>query len=360
MHRKRRVLMVGPYRKYDHSGGISNVLSNYFERGRFDGYDVYYIPTSHPGNKVLKTAVLSGSLVKYTAYLIYKRPELVHIHTASFPSFYRKLIYLLLAIISKRKTILHIHGGRFHEFYARHPKPFRLLISKILNAADTIIVLSESWNGRIKAITENSNIHVLYNPVDTQEFQFSIQRVGMLHKNILYMGQLEPEKGIYDLLEAVPDVLKAEPGAKFVLCGNGDIERLKNICREKGILERIEFCGWVSGQDKIQILAEADLFVLPSHCEGLPVSVIEAMAAGLPVVATRVGGIPDIIEHGINGFLVNVGDTRSLADYIKELLTNNSLRERMGKVNMNKAQQTFDVSVVVNKLCGIYDDLCMK
>lgn len=352
--------MVGPYRKYDHSGGISNVLSNYFGRGSFDGYDVYYLQTSHPGNKVLKIAVLGVSLVKYTAYLIYKRPELVHIHTASFPGFYRKMIYLLPAIMSKSKTILHIHGGRFHEFYAAHPRPFRLLISKILNTVDTIIVLSDSWHDRIKAITENPNIRVLYNPVDTQEFHFSAQRMDKPQKNILFMGQLEHEKGIYDLLEAAPDVLKAEPDAKFVLCGNGDIEGLKNFCREKGILDRVEFCGWVSGQDKIKRLAEADLFVLPSHCEGLPVSVIEAMAAGLPIVATCVGGIPDIIEHGTNGFIVNVGDTRTLAEYITEFLKNNSMRERMGKLNMNKAEQTFDVSVVVNKLCGIYDELCMK
>lgn len=352
--------MVGPYPKCDRSGGISAVLSSYFIFDRFDGYDIHYVPTSCPRNKFLKMVALGSGLVKYGGRLLFTNPEIVHIHTASFPSFYRKMIYLLLALAFRRKTILHIHGGGFCEFYAAHPKLLRMLISRILSAVDIIIVLSESWLNYLQTITKNSSIRILHNPIDTSEFASRTRKGNKQTKNVIYMAGLEPEKGICDLLEAVPQVLKAEPTARFVLCGDGDINKLKSICKDKGILDHVEFCGWVSGHNKIAKLIEADVFVLPSHCEGLPVSIIEAMSAGLPVVSTCVGGIPDIVEHGVNGFLVQVGDTESLADRLIELLATGLLRERMSELNVKKAKDSFDVSVVVNKLCDIYHDLCLK
>jgi glycosyltransferase involved in cell wall biosynthesis len=356
----KNILMVGPFPKHDKFRGISSVISSYFAVNNFKDYNIRYVSTTSHGNMVSKIAALGFSLVKYTSYLLFAKIKIVHIHSADFRSFFRKSVYALLANVFRKKIILHIHGAQFKEFYSKNPKWLKALISKILNMADFIIVLSESWHEYFQTITNNPNIRVLYNPVNGSNIWAESRKVYKESKNVLYMTMLYTRKGIYDLLNAIPKIVCVEPSAKFLICGEGEIDKCKYISKKLGITDKVNFLGWVGGQDKINILCKADVFVLPSHFEGLPVSLIEAMFAGLPIVSTPVGGIPDFFKDGVNGFLFQVGDSQALAEKIVCLLQNLSLRKKIGQHNRSQASKLFDGNVIVKSLCRIYDEAIEK
>jgi glycosyltransferase involved in cell wall biosynthesis len=356
MVKKTKVIMVGPYRKENDFRGIMSVLSTYFKDGNFENYKIKYIATSHRGNRILKFILLISSLINFTLDVMFTNTRMVHIHSADFRSMFRKMIYASIAILFKKKVLFHIHGGQFDRFYGQTPIILKNLISRVLDKVDIIIVLSEFWAKYMSTITKNCNIRILYNPVLGSEFVFYSRTYRNDRKNVLYMTMLTADKGIFDLLGAIPIVLEKEPSAKFLFCGEGELEKCRTICKEKAIINNVEFYGWVSGKDKINQFYNAEVFVLPSHFEGLPVSMIEAMFAGLPIVTTPVGGIPDVFEDGVNGFLVPVGDKEAIAESILRLLQNKPLREKMGQHNRHEAYESFDVHSIIAKLLEIYNE----
>jgi glycosyltransferase involved in cell wall biosynthesis len=127
--------------------------------------------------------------------------------------------------------------------------------------------------------------------------------------------------------------------------------------RERGIEDRLHYVGWVHGAEKERVLQDTTIYVLPSYHEGLPVGVLEAMAAGVPVVATRVGGIPDTVQHGCEGELVTPGDVDALTEALDRLLRDTSYRENLGRAGQRRVSAQFDAEVVLERLGTIYRSL---
>ena len=124
-----------------------------------------------------------------------------------------------------------------------------------------------------------------------------------------------------------------------------------------GLGNAVTFAGWVRGEEKLALLQEAALLALPSYAEGVPIAVLEAMAAGLPVVTTPVGGIPDLIADGRNGLLVQPGDVPALASAINRLLDDPALRGAMGDLNRQQVVAEYDVPRYVDRLLALYTDV---
>lgn len=354
------ILMVGPFPKNDDFRGISAVLSNYFRFGDFGKYNVRYIATSRRGAFPKKIIGLVLGLLEYIPRIAGRKVRLVHIHSADYKSFYRKMLFGILGKIFGKKVIVHIHGAMFKEFYAENSPMFRTLISKYLGWVDAVIVLSPSWKEYFLSISSSACIRVLYNPVNGADFEKLAPKADRKSANILYMTMLYERKGIYVLLDAIPTIIRKNPSAKFLLCGGGEIEKCQAICREKGISDNVEFCGWVAGPAKLEKFEQADLFVLPSYHEGFPVSLIEAMFARLPVICTPVGGVPDLLAERENAFFMQFGNSDELADKVNELLENTSLREAMGRKNHAKAADLFDTKTVLSRLSRVYDEVILS
>jgi glycosyltransferase involved in cell wall biosynthesis len=127
--------------------------------------------------------------------------------------------------------------------------------------------------------------------------------------------------------------------------------------KSNDIQDRVYLAGHVRGDQKTRLFASSDILVLPSHTEMLPMVIIEAMAAGMPVIATPVGAVPDMIEDGVNGFLVPVGDHNMLAERILYLSRHPDKRAEMGQNNLRKFNQEYSVEVNINRIVGIYESL---
>jgi len=173
----------------------------------------------------------------------------------------------------------------------------------------------------------------------------------------VFLGKFGRRKGIFDLLGALAELKVYFPGIRLRCGGDGDIPGVVARAAELGLSDDVEVLGWVSGAAKQRVLAEGTIYVLPSYAEGLPISVLEAMEAGMPVVATAVGGIPDAIEDGVEGFLVSPGDISSLVNRISLLLQNPDMRSSMGLEAKMKVAAIFSPASVLPQIEALYSEL---
>jgi len=355
-----KVLMMGPVPFL--YGGVSKVAGSFLEAKK-PGIDIDYIETSTKKSLLYKVSLYMAGLVRVFFKLLFHRPHIVHIHFSKGTSIYRKYIFESMACLFNVPVVIHSHSfgpkievkkGIFPEpdFYRQASFFARKIISRFLDRADSIVVLSERIRFCFQNITENRNIRVLPNPVNCQKYvPGDKKRPG---KRALFMGDFSESKGITTLVRAASDVVDELSDVRFVLCG-GRRQEIAETIADWGMEDSVEIKGFVSGREKSDMFREADLFVLPSLGEGLPVVILEALSSGLPIITTPVGGIPDIIKDYQNGLFIEPGDSKALAENIIFLLKNDDVRERIGENNRKKALDEFDTPVVLRELKKIYE-----
>jgi glycosyltransferase involved in cell wall biosynthesis len=283
------------------------------------------------------------------------RPDVVHIHVAHKGSLYRKAVFVGLAKLFRvRRVILHCHAGPFPEFYQGSGRLAKAVIRRILRSADLLIALAEPWREYFQTLCPAVPLMVLHNPVECPADVVSSQRRQPV---LLSLGLLAPEKGTFDILRAVPAVLEACPEAEFWFGGDGDRKAISELIEGTAWADRIRFLGWVDGEEKDRCLSVASVFLLPSYAEGLPMAILEAMAHGIPVIATPVGGIPDAVLAGETGLLVSPGDVAGLAKASIALLQDPAQRARLGASARRHALEHFAAERVLAQLYGAYDRL---
>lgn len=210
----------------------------------------------------------------------------------------------------------------------------------------------------------NQKIAVIPNPIDPWLLQQALSiddetRHTQRHKVILYTGRIEYRKGTITLLKAVPHTVGLDPAARFVVAGGRhpsiDNATLQNLMREPKISRHTQLVGHVPWKELIDWYQRAAVFVMPSYYETFGISVVEAMAFGLPVVATTAGGLPEVVENGLTGLLVPPGDSLALAEAIACLLSDPSLRRRMGQAGREKVLQMYTVEKIFTETITTYE-----
>jgi glycosyltransferase involved in cell wall biosynthesis len=335
-------------------GGIASVLCLYREAGLFQ--KVSFLASYTDGGLLRKLCFYLAFLVRF-GWILISQPgiRLVHIHTASRGSFLRKSIVMMLAKAAGKKTVMHVHGAEFNQFYERAPAPLRKFIGKVLGSADVIVALSRQWERDLHRISGNSRIRIIYNPTKIEELQYQNENALASEVNFLFMGRLGQRKGVFDIIEAAR--LIRTKNVKISLYGDGDIECVRTLIVANGVEDKVQVRGWIEGSEKERVLRAADVLILPSYNEGFPVSILEAMARGMPVLATDVGGVAEAVEDGVNGYLITPGECEELAERIERLALSSGLRRRMGKSSHALASRKFALPVIVRQLEKLYDEL---
>ena len=244
----------------------------------------------------------------------------------------------------KHLKIPYVVWGQGSDIYL--PGSFIRMVSKtILKNADAVLALTENMKQRMLEIC-NRDISVVPNGIGLERFNTTSGRKKEGNsKTIIFVGRLHPVKGVSYLIEAMAIVQREIPDAKLILVGDGvERSRLEGLSKKLDLNGCIQFVGQVQQERIPTLLQQADLFALPSLSEGFPVVILEAMATGLPIVATNVGGIPDILEEGVDGYLVNAKRPAEVADRMLVLLRNDKLREEISVNNREKAKlYTWDI-----------------
>lgn len=348
---KPKVLMIGPGRKV--RGGISTVVENYYRCDLDKAIDLTYLATMEDGNKAKKLFAAGRAYLSFGRLV--KDCDIVHIHMAAQASFDRKALFVARAKKAGKKIVIHQHGGDFDKyFFEQVDEAKRKRIKKIFSFADKIIVLSEEWADFFgKNVCSPKKVEVLYNGVVMPAYV----KEDYSDHNVLLLGRLGEPKGTYDLLKAIPRVIEAVPDATFYFAGDGDVEKCKKITTEIGLEKYVVFLGWIRDKDKEKHLRSCSTFILPSYHEGMPMSVLEAMSYGLATISTNVGGIPQIIDTGVDGIRVAAGDVAAIERALVDVLTNVSERKRLGNAGRLKIEKKFDLRSNVKRLEEIYREI---
>jgi glycosyltransferase involved in cell wall biosynthesis len=226
-------------------------------------------------------------------------------------------------------------------------------------AVDRYIAVSNDMARAFRPLCLGSDrrVTVVHNAVRAEPFEAATDRGGALPEAsgrpvVLTLARLEAQKGLEYLVGAASLV----PDASFLIAGDGgERQRLEALAREKGLADRVRFLGY--RDDARQLLATCDIFVLPSLFEGLPVSVLEAMAAGKPVVATAIPGTDEAVLHGATGLLVPPADPVALAGAINAVLSDPTLARRLGEAGRERVQQHFSAGRMVERIMALYEEL---
>ncbi|MCE5270917.1 glycosyltransferase family 4 protein [bacterium] len=306
-------------------------------------------------NLVTRLAASLGLTLRLSVRLARLRPDAVHIHSSSFSSFWEKTFLLTVCRLFGRFTILHLHGASFKEFYQN--SPLKRAIRYFLDRADVLVALSPYWRGYLGSLSR-SRIEIV--PNCAAEAFFGVRADVAANSAVVFTGEIGRRKGADVLIEAFGLLRGRGVEAPLLVAGDcalGDsLEAWKERARRAGV-EGIQFLGTVDQAGLVGLFSRAALFTLPSCAEGVPIAMLEAMAAGLPVVVTPVGGIPDAVQDGEQGLIVPVGDSRVLADRIESLLAAPELRRRMGESARRTAEMKYAPAVTARALLALYDSL---
>jgi glycosyltransferase involved in cell wall biosynthesis len=349
MRNHKHVVMLGT--SFDTMGGISSVVNVYRKDGLFERFSIIYLTTHRDGTKLQKLHIWIYAWVHFLLLLFKRKIVLVHAHTASGMSFWRKMLFFFPAFLLGVPCLLHLHGGGFPNFYERSNRFYKSLIRFVFDHVDCIIVLSDSWVEWARSISKNPSVVRIYNPVELPPVvDFDLRE----SHSILFLGRLGEGKGTFDLLKAISRIVYKHQNLKLFLGGDGDLEQAEIVIQELGLRSNVEILGWVSGAEKFSLLERVAIYVLPSYAEGLPMSVLEAMAAGLPVISTPVGGIPEIITSGLEGWLIQPGDVNGLSIALDNLLSDKDRRRQMGAAARNKIKNFFSSEHILPDVEDIY------
>lgn len=353
----KHIIMAGNYYKHHHPGGISAVVqywSDYIE-------NLQYYPTYKLSNIFIRTWWFCTSFVRLAVRMLFdKNIKILHLHTAADGSFWRKAQLVKLGHALHKKVILHVHASRFKDFYNESSTKKREWIKEVLDKVDVLIVLSESWKKWFTEIGINSDkMIVLHNitPYPTIIEEAKVQD-GKIH--FLFLGEIGKRKGVFDIIRGIAvhrDDLQNK--IEFRIGGNKNEEELIKMIEENHLQNIIKFEGWVGGKKKLELFNWADIFILPSFNEGLPISILEAMSYGMPIISTPVGGIPEVLKNNVNGTIVSPGNSEEIISAMCKYIYNKNLIKSEG-CESNNIVKEYLPDFVLTHLKNIYENLINK
>ena len=343
--------MVGP--DLSLHGGIVSVVQGYLDGGlpeACDGFD--YLGTVVCCSKLAKSFAFALALARYAMAM--PSYDIVHLHISARGSYRRKSIMARMAHKAGKRVILHDHDGEFKKAFEESDDAYRRDVRETFGIADRVVVLSEEWRDYFaENVCDSGKIDVVHNGVKVTAKPCS----PCSRHDVLFLGRLDARKSPDVLLRASRDVLSCFPDTKIVFGGDGEVEKNKQLAAELDIADRCEFLGWVTGDEREALFERAAVYCLPSKNEGMPMSVLEAMARGIPTIATSVGGIPQVIRDGVNGYLMPVDDESKLSGLLCTLMGSEDLRLSIGRAGRSTISGRFNVKRNVDAIVQLYKEL---
>jgi len=353
-----KVLIVGPHPPPP--GGMANFIHNLESSNLRDSYEIHGFDTDYPRFlkrfRPLTLIWLPFMYLQYYYVLRTLNPDIVHVNTPSFNSFYKHSLFVTMAKSQSLPVVLHIHGGKFKDFYDGSNESGKANISRRLRKADRLIVLSESWREFFRTLCPDEIIRVVENGIPLDVFAPSENLKNRKGLNFIFVGEVRSAKGMDELLDAFSQLIKKRTDWKLTIVGSGQIDKYRKIVDESGISLNVQFAGEKTGRDLTKLYSESDIFVFPSHSEGMPLVVLEAMAMKLAIIASSVGSIPEILDKA-GGILIPPKDSNALENAIESLIGNVDKINSMGGINKKTIENRFSFDRVSEQIGKIYEEL---
>ena len=349
-----RVLMCGNHPS--NKGGMTSVINQIREKQwDKDNVKITFVPTYMPGSKLKTLGFFIMACIKVFLIFVFRKPDVLYTHMSVRGSFSRTCALSGLCRLFHVKSVVHLHGSEFKDWFRSVDAKKRRKIRALIESCDSFIALGAKWERFVKKIAPGANVRLLHNAVSIPE---TVSKWNDKYEIYLFLGVLIPRKGVIDLLNAIKLLRDRDRigNARFIIAGTGDEEKtLIEFVKNNELEKYVRFPGWIQGNRKETELKRANVFVLPSYNEGLPVSVLEAMSYGIPVISTDVGDISDAVKENVNGYLIKPGDVEALADRMERLMDKNKW-ESMSSKAREYAVERFDISSFYNGLLDIWKE----
>ncbi|RZJ99225.1 MAG: glycosyltransferase family 1 protein, partial [Flavobacterium sp.] len=274
-------------------------------------------------------------LCKFTYSIVFKQVDFVLIFSSAKLSFVEKGLMASLASFISKKVIFAPRSGLILNDYERS-KFMKVFIPFVIKRSTYVLCQSESWKDFYQKMSgeKDGKFIVINNWIDINPYLQKKETKINDTIEIVYLGWLEEYKGIRDLLAALKILSQKQLNVDFkcTIYGNGNLfEESNQFIKDNG-LEQIAFLkGWADKEAKMHAFRTSDIYILPSHYEGFPNALLEAMASQLPVVVTRIMSVADIVQHGVNGMIAECKNPASLAEQLEKLLLDETLRLEIAK-----------------------------
>jgi glycosyltransferase involved in cell wall biosynthesis len=362
-----RLLIIGPLGPP--LGGIQRIMDMQVHSSLAREFELHVVDTSKGrlrwavDNPTLKTPLyFVRDFSRLIRTLVRVRPDVALVHTAAGLSFLRDWVFMVTARLAGAKVICHYHGTLHAPFPSCETRIGRTIGRFLMSAAQRVIVLGPAYQREMGKAWKRDDLVWAPNMADTALFRnmpadTPAPWLARGERAVLFVGRLSASKGIYDLFDAIPRVIERHPEVRFVLVGVAESDAMEPVIRaeaeRRGIAPRIAFLGSLEGRNKAAAFVSSQMMVVPSWTEAFPLVIPEAMAAGLPVITTAVGAIPDFVKDGDDGFLVAPRVSSALADRICRLLDDEGLRRRISERVRARAPREFAIEVGCGKVIEV-------
>lgn len=359
--------MVGPVPPP--TGGIASVMQDIVDSElasefHFEVFARSDFPPDLPGTTARNVFRLRR-LQKFYARLRSGKYYLVHIHSPD-EAFFGSIAFMLFARLTHTLVLLHMHGTDWDEFYTRKSFVRKIYTKYGLYLADQIAALYSQWAQNVRQLCPTAKVQVLRNLVHRQEppEPAAVQRLreelglGPEIFVVLTVGYVGWRKGSFEILKAVPQIVARDDSIRFVFVGSeenpGEMAQLLDQVEKQGLQRWVTFTGEVVREKVGLFYGLADIYLLPSFIEGMPISIIEALRSALPVISTRIAGIPDMIEPGVSGLLIEPGAPDAIAQAVLALKNDPELRKRLAAGAKRTFEEKFEFSKGIEELRKLY------
>jgi glycosyltransferase involved in cell wall biosynthesis len=280
----------------------------------------------------------------------------VHVNLGDNYSAVRKGMLTILSRLSGAKVLVHFHGVILDAQWRHAGSIMRWLIGVPFRAASTNIVLGKIWQ---RWLVEDlgvspDRVAVVANGVPVPDYGGRDHLAPRPQVEIVFIGNLLKRKGVNDLIAAAAELKDTSRPWRLTFAGGGDIAGYQEKTRALGLIDRVHFVGWIDSPKIADMLANADIMVLPSYHEGLPLVILEAVGAGTPVICTPVGAIPEFLKDGETVLFVEPGDVQGLAAALKRLILDPSMRQALGDAGYLEYEAVFSLAAFRQSILNIY------
>ena len=352
------VLLLGPSREA--ISGVTTHLNALFGSRLASLFGLVHFQVGSEGrreNAFLKMVRFLTSPFALAVAILRHDADIVHLNTSlNAKGYWRDVIYLLVAKLCGARVVYQVHGGSLKVFGRT-----RLIGAFMRWAArwpDVIVVLSQAERDAWRALAPTQLVEALPNGIDGSPYQrYNRNSSGILR--LIYIGRLAPAKGLDETIEGLRLAKDRGIAARLTIAGTGPEEaRLRGVVREANLNNEVTFAGAAYGDDKARLFAEADVLALPSHSEGLPYALLEAMAAGVVPLVTPVGAIPDVVKDGEHGVLVPTKNPEAIAEALRRLAADRLALARMGAACRKRVASGYSIERVAKDFAELYWGLC--
>jgi glycosyltransferase involved in cell wall biosynthesis len=317
-----------------------------------DRYRLQRIGMHRDGSAAGKALAAARGLGRLTRALA-ARPDLAWIHATKGASLRRKSLAAALCRIFGVPYILHLHNANVEPYLCGLSGAERRWVASTLEHAARVLVLSAAWEDWLHDFAP-CVVVLVPNPVDIPDLP---RRREVEPGLILQVGRVGERKGSLLTLAAAADIAPEYPHLHIVYLGDGDTVELSAEVERRGMQDMVEVKGWREVEEVHRIMSRAALLALPSSAEGLPMTVLEAMARAVPVVCTPVGGLADLVVDGVNGKVAPVGDVAGLAAAFSEILADPEEGARLGAAGRAVVERDHATAIVVDRIGGVFAEV---